>query len=85
MTEKEQQSSSTERFEYLVVADCEHCDQEIKYVEEFDEPYPLDYDIEIKWGRCPYCQGPMAPAWYDLKEEYEIERVTPTQERERHV
>jgi hypothetical protein len=27
----------------------------------------------------------MAPAWLDVKEEYQISRVTPTQERGRHV
>jgi len=76
-----QSTDGTERFEYLVIADCGHCGQELKYVEEFDEPAPLDYGVEIKWGRCPYCQGPMAPAWWDVKSEYEIERVKPTQER----
>lgn len=70
----------SEQYEYLVIANCDHCDQEVKYVEAFEKPVALDRGVEIKWARCPYCGE--GPGWWDVAEEYEIERVFPTQERE---
>ena len=72
--------SGTPRFEYLVIANCEHCGQEVKYTEEFENPVALDRGVSIKWSHCPYCGN--APTWWDVTEEYEIDRVLPTQERE---
>lgn len=76
----ERSADGTDRFEYLVIATCSSCGQEVKYTEEFEEPVALDRSVSIKWTHCPYCGT--APTWWDPVEEFEIERVLPTQERD---
>ena len=71
---------------YLVLAECPHCCEENRIVEKRPEPVGLMQDIEITRFYCTLCGNRVPAIWsgedWDRREETEIERVSPTQERE---
>lgn len=71
---------------YLIVACCPHCDEVVNHVEETECPVGLMQEVPITARYCPMCGfeivGAPADEW-DVCEDAEIERVTPTQERDR--
>jgi len=64
---------------YLIKAACPNCGVVVPIVEEADEPVNLMQHVPITANCCRHCGG-MVREW-DVHEDAEIERVTPTQER----
>lgn len=74
-----------DRFAYLVTAACPRCGGISRFVEVRDGPVALDTCVtltEVEY--CPSCGArvPSIVGEWDRHSEYEIETVTPTQERE---
>lgn len=67
-------------YRYIVEAECPQCGELVEHGRSFDDPIPLDMEILLS-PYCPQC-GKEVPDW-DVHEEHEVERVTPTQERVR--
>lgn len=65
---------------YLIVAKCPNCGDDVQLVEETDAPVGMMQDVPISASCCPNCGG-LVNEW-DVREESEIQRVTPTQERD---
>jgi len=68
---------------YMILAGCPACGQEVLHTEETDGPVDLMQDVPITARYCPLCGfdvGTSSEEW-DVREDYEIERVPPTQER----
>lgn len=67
---------------YLVEAQCPNCTAIVRAVEQYDEPVALDMDVPLSFSHCPKCGIEIGAAGgWDPREEAEIERVPPTQER----
>jgi len=65
---------------YLINAACPHCGEVAELVEETDSPVALDREIPITTRWCPECGDQVELGGWDLHEEHEIARVTPSQE-----
>lgn len=65
---------------YLINAACPHCGEVAEIVEETDSPVALDREIPITTRWCPECGDQVGIGQWDVHEEHEIARVTPSQE-----
>lgn len=66
--------------EYILSAACPHCGEIADHVEETESPVALDREIPITTRWCPECGDQVGIGQWDLHEEHEIARVTPSQE-----
>jgi endogenous inhibitor of DNA gyrase (YacG/DUF329 family) len=66
--------------EYILSAACPHCGEIADLVEETESPVALDREIPITTRWCPECGDQVGIGQWDLHEEHEIARVTPSQE-----